>query len=152
MKVRDRDGDGASLGAQPTMKSSLPGIDAGVPAPLRIILAEHNKPVRDAIGPILVSLGRSVAAEASGGEAIESASRGDSDLALLDCRMPELDVTEAASALSRPRADAHRPCIIGLPGGPEERESYPASCLVDLLVNTVRIADLIPVLRNRCHR
>jgi len=122
--------------------------DAGVPAPLRILVADDNEMLRAAVRGLLQSFGHSVSVATSGREAIESAAREEFDFVFLDVQMPDIGGFEAARSLRHGHADGRPPRIIGLSGEGEDRESYAAAGMDDFLLKPVRIADLARVLKS----
>ncbi len=81
-----------------------------VPAP-RILLADDSSVNRVVAVAMLKKLGYQADAVANGLEAVQLLCRGDYDLVLMDCLMPELDGYAATRRIRDPRSGARNPLI-----------------------------------------
>jgi signal transduction histidine kinase len=71
----------------------------GVPAPLRILVADDNRDAADSLAGMLRMLGHEVRTAHDGAEAVESAIAFHPDVALLDIGMPQLNGYDVARSI-----------------------------------------------------
>jgi signal transduction histidine kinase/PleD family two-component response regulator/HPt (histidine-containing phosphotransfer) domain-containing protein len=114
---------------------------------IRILLAEDNIMNQKVVLRILdVKLGYRADAVANGVEAIESLSRQNYDLVLMDCQMPEMDGYEATQAIRDPNSPVrnHNIPIIAMTANAMkgDREECLASGMDDYLPKPIRPQEL----------
>ena len=84
--------------ALPMGRSDSPGPGPITPLPVgpRVLVAEDNPVNQVVLGRLVERLGCTVAYAQNGAEAVKALERGEFDLILMDCQMPEMDGYEAA--------------------------------------------------------
>jgi signal transduction histidine kinase/CheY-like chemotaxis protein len=129
---------------------SSPGADAS--RPLRILVAEDNPVVLEAVSRMLRDVGCEVDTAADGHVAIRAARENDYDAIFMDFQMPGLDGCEATRAIRRFDENAHLTPIIGLTAhAPEDmRERCRRAGMADFLVKPVRSKQLMAALSQHC--
>ncbi len=123
---------------------------AASPAPLRrlhVLVAEDNNINRRLAVFMLETLGHHFSLAANGREAVDAALKGNFDVILMDCHMPEIDGYEAAQLIRKWEAETHRASgvrIIALTAAalPGERERCLACGMNDYLVKPVGLNEL----------
>jgi CheY-like chemotaxis protein len=130
------------------LSATLPRTTAGVQTPLRILVADDNEVLGEAVRGLLQSLGHSVDVVSNGLAAVESVAREDFDFVFLDIQMPEMGGLAAARSMRHKYAGGRPLCIIGISGEREERESYAAAGMDDFLLKPVCLADLVHAMKS----
>jgi CheY-like chemotaxis protein len=109
----------------------------------RILIVEDSKLVTDAFDILLQAAGYSVAVAATVAEGIESASRSDFDIMLLDLSLPDGDGLEVLEAL---QGDGHLPrATLAMTGHDDPRirqRCLDAGC-VDVLLKPLPIGEIL---------
>jgi PAS domain S-box-containing protein len=115
----------------------------------RVLLAEDNPDNREVASAMLRRLGFGTDVAADGREAVEKCARGQYDLVLMDCQMPEMDGYDATGELRRREGRGRRVPIIAHTANAREgtRERCLAAGMDDYLVKPVKLDDLRSVLR-----
>ncbi len=116
----------------------------------RILLADDDESIREAFSLMLEVLGYEVEVAENGAKAVEAYQRGDHDLILMDCQMPELSGLGATSRIRElDKRGSHIP-IIGMTGNVEEggRKQHKAVGMNELLVKPVPMERLAAILEN----
>ncbi|MEI6666743.1 MAG: ATP-binding protein [Acidobacteriota bacterium] len=118
--------------ADPTLAGRLP---------LRVLLVEDN-PINQRVAQLMLSrMGYRADVANDGAEAVESMTRQDYDLVLMDVQMPEMDGLEATRAIRAVRQDSRRPWIIGVTASArvEDRDKCLASGMNDYLSKPIQV-------------
>lgn len=120
--------------------------------PLRILVAEDNPVVLEAVSDMLRDAGCRVDTAADGHVAIRAARENDYDAIFMDFQMPGLDGCEATRAIRRTNGNARLTPIIGLTAQvPDDiRDRCRRAGMVDYLVKPVRAQQLMAVLAQHC--
>jgi CheY-like chemotaxis protein len=118
-----------------------------------VLVAEDNNVNQRLVKRMLEMLGGAVDVAADGREAVLCAMRGDYDVVLMDCYMPEMDGYEATAAIRRQQAErgSRRVPIIALTANalPGDREKCLAAGMDDFMSKPVRKEDIQAALNRR---
>ena len=125
-------------------------IPTGDGAGLRVLLAEDNLVNQKIATRLLERLGCDVTLVTNGREAVSASLRGDFDLILMDCQMPEMDGYQAAAAIRETeRPGQHIPMLAltahALAG---ERERCLAAGMDDFVTKPISLDTLREVVAN----
>lgn len=123
-------------------------LPADVQDPMRILVAEDNEFLREAMRGIFRLLGYTVDVVANGREAVEAASRREYELVFLDIQMPEMNGLDAARSIRSDSEESGRARIriVGLSAEAGESTCCEAAGMDDYLLKPVVIDDLVGVL------
>jgi signal transduction histidine kinase/DNA-binding response OmpR family regulator len=145
-----RRGSAATAGAACSAKvPSLNGQFANVP--IRVLVAEDNVINQKVISRMLEKLGIRCDVAANGREAVEMVGMLPYDLVFMDCRMPEMNGTDAAVEIRRREDAGRRVTIVAMTAEAtvESREECMASGMDEFVTKPVVIEELIDVLTRR---
>jgi len=127
---------------QPDMVSStaIPGL----PASLRILVAEDNAVNQKLILRILKKLGYEADLAANGLEALDAVRRQPYDVIFMDIQMPQMDGVEATRRLLAEAPIGRRPNVLAMTAhvSDENRQRCAEAGMVDFLTKPVMIDDV----------
>jgi PAS domain S-box-containing protein len=121
----------------------------GVPEPPRVLVAEDNPINRKVVLAMLDELGYRSEAVGNGLEAVEACARGQYDLVLMDCMMPEMDGYRATAWIRQRETPERRTPVVALTAStaPGDREKCYAAGMDAYLSKPVSLRALEETLR-----
>lgn len=119
------------------------GID--VPAPLKILVAEDNRPNQLVAKAILENQGYEVDIVDDGVKAVDAVANGDYDLVLMDIQMPRMDGVEATQSIRRLGSEKRGVPIIAVTANAMvgDRDAYLAAGMDDYVSKPIDSKALI---------
>jgi len=139
----------SAAAARSARTPSLNGQFANVP--IRVLVAEDNVINQKVIARMLEKLGIRCDVAANGREAVEMVGMLPYDLVFMDCRMPEMNGTDAAAEIRRREDAGRRVTIVAMTAEAtvESRAECMASGMDEFVTKPVAIEELIDVLTRR---
>src|SRR5690606_4773592 len=127
--------------------------DFGLQYPLRVLVVEDNAVNTKVILLLLAKLGYRADTACNGREALQSLSRQDYDLIIMDVQMPEMDGIEATRHLREKVPATERPYILGLSANvrKEDVEACFSAGMHDFLSKPVRLEKLTAAIARAYH-